>query len=137
MKQLKKFILFLALFAVTCSFLKTPKNDTVVEIGNVVYCFENGKIQCLSEKDAHGEIKVLLKSLKSNTKIQFTKIEFIPSKGIVLTAMMLVEDNSGLCASWTNMQEIKIVLEPKPVQETKLTGKVVYEKGNITVFEGV
>ena len=47
---------------------------------------------------------------------------------------MRVEAENPICASWTTLQEIKMGIDPLPVQASTLTGKTVYTNKKATVF---
>lgn len=105
-----------------------------VKQGNVVYTFESGRMQCLSEIDAKGHTWALIKNLDENTTVNFNNIE--SRRGdFVLVLTMLVKDTSGICASWVNIQEVKLVIDPVRVEKTTLFGKPIYEKNNLTIMQ--
>lgn len=132
-KIFKLFVLFTMLFAVH-GFSYDFNSNAEVKQGNVIYAFESGRMQCLSEIDTEGHISVLIKSLDANTTVIFNKVE--KYKGdFVLVLTMLVKDTSGICASWTNMQEVKMVIDPIKVEKTTLSAKKIYEKDGLTVMQ--
>lgn len=118
----------------TCSSFLPKENDNVVEKGNVIYSFESGKMQCQSQKDADGNIVILLKSLDKNTTVQFNSI-VNTRNGLLLKCMMIVNEETDLCASWTNVQEVSIVVDPIIVQNITLFGKSIYQLNKITIVE--
>ena len=48
--------------------------------------------------------------------------------------MMLVEENSDICAGWFDAQEIHIAIDPLPVNTISLKGNTVYNSGKTTVL---
>jgi hypothetical protein len=70
-----RFVVMVGIFCMGCGF-GSHKKEAIVEPGDVIYHYQNGIFQCLSEEDASGSIAILLKSLKDNTKVTFDKIEF-------------------------------------------------------------
>ena len=133
MRDFFKYLTILVVFVIVSGF-SGFKNDAVVKKGNVIYSFESGKMQCLSEVDSSGKIVILLKSLEKNTEVKFGKIDSKNPRKQVLVATMLVQEDTDLCASWTNMQEVNIAIDPKPVEKITLSGNTVYNAGNITVL---
>ncbi len=123
----------MAMFVLVSGF-SLVKNSPIVKQGDVTYFFESGKMQCLSEVNPEGDIFILLKSLDKNTKVNFSKIDTRNPKKPVLVAVMLVEEDTDLCASWTNMQEVSMVIDPKPVETITLSGKTIHKAGNITIL---
>lgn len=134
MTKFLKLVFLLSVFILSSSF-NLLKNNNTVEQGNVIYTFESGKMQCLSEVNLEGEIVVLIKSLKENTHIEFNKVEFNKQKKMVIVLLMQVEEENNLCAGWINMQEVRILIDPQPVQKITLTGKAIYKADNLTVLE--
>ncbi|PJD93044.1 MAG: hypothetical protein CK425_13070 [Parachlamydia sp.] len=134
--QISRFILFISLFILACSFSLMSK-DVEIEKGNVIYFFESGKMQCSSEINSEGHTFVLYQSLSKNTRVEFNSIKRNPKKEFVLTALMLVEAETELCAGWVNMQEVNIGIDPKPVEKVTLSGKIVYKNDLITVMNAV
>lgn len=132
MSQYFKFFGLLSIVVLACSFSK-PKQP-VVEPGKVVYYFESGKMQCLSEVDQQGKITILLQSLDVNTTLTFNKVEQKKNQKPVLTLFMAVKEDTDICAGWINAQEVKLAIHPKPVSQTTLNGDVLFTKGNITVL---
>ncbi len=137
MFKIAKFILSILFLTFTCSF-RSPVVP-IVEQGNVIYPFASGRMQCQSEVDSTGHIFVLLKSLDKNTKIRFSDV--IPVKEaknkkveFVVKAVMEVEEDTNLCASWKNFQEVSIKINPLPTQTVSLKGKEVYASNSITVM---
>lgn len=134
--QISRFFLFFYLFILTCSFSLMNK-DVEIEKGNVIYFFESGKMQCSSEINPEGHTFVLYQSLSKNTRVEFNSMKRNPNKEFVLTALMLVEAETELCAGWINMQEVNIGIDPKPVEKVTLSGKIVYKNDLITVMTAV
>ena len=135
MKKLFPSIFLLTLLLIATGFTPGINNHANVNPGNVVYRFESGKMQCLSEEDSAGHTWVLFKSLDPHTTVEFNKIEKYQGK-FPFVGTMFVEDTSAPCASWVNMQEIKIVVDPVEVEKTTLQGKKVYGTEKITVLKG-
>jgi hypothetical protein len=131
--QMTRLFLVILIFLLSTGF-SLLKKDAVVKRGNVLYSFEGGKMQCLSEEDEEGHIFILLKSLKENTQIKFINMEISQDKEWVLVGMMRVEEDTNLCAGWTNLQEVKIVIMPKKVKKVTLSGEVVHQGEKITVM---
>lgn len=122
----------------SCS-LVSENNDVLVELGNVIYSFGSGKMQCQSEIDEAGNIFVLLKSLDKNSTISFSDIVILPNStqanpDFVVKTVMSVAEDTDLCASWINIKEVMIRIEPLPTKTTSLTGKQVYNSEKITVM---
>ena len=88
---------------------------------------------CLSELDANQHTFILLKRLKENTEITFKKVYTHPD-GLVVKLSLAVKLDTDLCASWTNVQEVDIVICPKEVAQTSFAGKIVYQKEDVTVM---
>ena len=114
--------------------LRLGYNNAEVKPGDVIYSFESGKMECLSEINPEGYTYVLLKSLNKNTKVKFSRIDLTQKKELVLVLNMLVEEETTLCAGWVNMQEVKIVIDPLPVEKITLSGKTIYKADKITVM---
>lgn len=134
--QISRFFLFISLFTLTCNFSLMSKN-VEIEKGNVIYFFESGKMQCSSEINPEGHTFVLYRSLSKNTRVEFNSMKRNPKKEFVLTALMLVEAETELCAGWVNMQEVNIGIDPKPVEKVTLSGKIVYKNDLITVMTAI
>lgn len=133
MNKIFKFCIFFAALLVT-SISYAFNTNADVKQGNVIYTFESGRMQCLSEIDAEGHTWVLIKSLDANTTVLLNRAE--KNKGdFVLVLTMLVEDTSGICASWTNMQEVRLPVNPIKVEKTTLSARRIYEKSDITVMK--
>jgi hypothetical protein len=132
MSSIIRIFCLLSVFILNCGFSLT--NNTTVDQGRVIYAFESGKIECLSQIDPNGKIVVLLKSAKENTEVEFNKIIHSKKKGYILQGVMQVEEDTNLCAGWLNVQEINIAIDPKPVSAITLTGKQVYASDDITVL---
>lgn len=109
------------------------ENKPTVEKGNVIYPYEGGRIQCLSEIDASNKIFVLFKSLDENTAVEFIKVEFTKTMPI-LKVLMSVDAKKADYGSWIDMQEVNIGINPKNVETTSLVGKTVYSSNGITVM---
>lgn len=124
--KLVRLFSFIVLCLISCNF-------SYAEQGNVIHSFQKGKMQCLSEIDSSGEIKVLLKSLEKNTKVLFTRISYTAAKKPIVVVSMQVEDKE-ICASWVDIQEVQLAIDPQTVNEFTLNGKVVYNKNHITVM---
>ena len=134
MNRIFKFcVLFTMLFLINNVSYAFDCNAEVKQ-GNVVYTFESGRMQCLSEIDSEGHTWALIKSLDENTTVNFNKTESCRGD-FVLVLTMLVKDTSGICASWVNIQEVKLVIDPIQVEKTTLSGKPIYEKNNLTVMQ--
>ena len=103
-----------------------------VKQGDVVYTYGTGKIQCESQIDPSGQIVILLKNLNNNTKIKFRELKK-NKKRLVLVGVMEVKEETDLCASWTNLQEVNLAIDPLPVQIISLKGTPVYSEGKISV----
>jgi len=134
MNRISKFFTSLMTLLAFSGTMHAVDSDPIVEKGNIIYTFASGKMQCQSEIDANGHVWVLIKSLDDITRVNFSKIEKYKGKPL-LVVNMLVEDKNALCASWVNMQEMKLVIDPIKVEKTSLTGKTIYEKNNITVLQ--
>ena len=134
MNRTFKFCIFFAALFLINSVSYAFNTNAEVKQGNVIYTFESGRMQCLSEIDDEGHTWALIKSLDANTTVIFNKVEKRKSD-FVLVLTMLVKDTSGICASWTNMQEVKLVIDPIRIEKTSLSGKTIYEKGNLTVMQ--
>lgn len=132
MSRYLKLFGLLSVVALACSF-SAPKKP-IVELGKVVYFFESGKMQCLSEVDNEGKITILLRSLDKKTTLTFRKVEQKKDRKMVLTLLMAVTEDTNICAGWINAQEVNIAIDPKPVSQTTLKGDIIFTKGNITVF---
>ena len=128
-----RYIAFLFAFVFLSSFSSTT-NDTIFEEGSVIYSFESGKMQCLSEVNLQGNVTVLLKNLDKYTQVKFNKVEKTNRNKYVVVVTMIVEEENPICARWVNLQEVKIVLNPKFVEKTTLSGKTIYTKNNISVL---
>jgi len=128
--QISKLLLLLSLFAITCSYAPLDKNEK----GNVIYSFESGQMQCMSEIDPEGHTFVLYKSLNKNTTIGFTTLKGFSKKGCVLVVNMDVEEEPRICAGWINRQEVSVGIDPKPVEKITLSGRIVYKNDFITVM---
>lgn len=134
MSKIFKFSFFLTMLLLVNSVSYAFYTHAETKEGDVIYSFECGKMQCLSEIDHKGHIWVVLKSLNSNTTVNFNKVEKL-DKDSILTFTMFVEDTSKMCAAWINMQEVQIVLNPIKVKKTTFTAKKIYEKDGITVMQ--
>lgn len=127
------------LFFITCSFslkndpLTNPQEHTKVEKGHVIYSYGSGKMQCQSQVDRNGKIVVLLKPLEENTKVSFIKVSKKDQR-YLLTSMMSVKEETELCASWVNNQEVNIFISPIQVEEITLTGNLVHISKEIIVL---
>lgn len=138
MLQVVRFFLLITVFTMGCSF-KAQNKGPVVKRGNVIYSFSSGKMQCQSEIDSDGHIFVLLKSLDKNTSITFSDViqtknsKSKKSEFVVKTVMNVAED-TNLCASWINIQEVSLKIDPLPVQSISLSGKQVYVSDHITIM---
>jgi hypothetical protein len=133
---MKRFFLFCSIAAtfLLASSFSSYNIEAQVKTGDVIYDFSEGQIQCLSEIDDAGHLYVFLRSLKENTTVDFYKIIF-DKRTPVLVCMMSVKEEMNFCASWTNIQEVKIALsDPTKVSSITLKGKTVYDTRNITVF---
>ena len=130
MLKLSKIFLLLSVFVIACSFSSNSK----VKQGNVIYFFESGKMQCLSEINSEGQIFVLLKSLKKNTQVEFSKLELSKENLLVVVLAMIVKEETEICKNWTNMQEVKIAIDPKQVKTITLSGKKIYQADNMTIM---
>lgn len=135
MYKLMKFLI-LTSFLIMCSSFSPTKNNQGVKQGNVIYSFEGGKIQCESQIDSTGKTTILLKSLDKKTTVTFSNI-YRSNNSYVLKAIMMVKADTDLCASWTNMQEVNITLNPLKVKNITLTGKVIYESDQFKVLTPV
>jgi len=114
-----------------CAF-GAPFQD-VVEQGNIIYSHKKGVIQCQSEINLSKEITILLTCLKENTEIKFQKVEKIKKEGLRLKVVMLVTDTS-ICASWIDVQEVNLPIEPISVNTFSLKGKQLYKSNGIRVL---
>lgn len=132
MKYLPKFIIACALVALTPA-SGFAKDGAKCAPGSTTYAFSGGEIQCSSEIDQKNHIYIYLTPTRSNTTVHFSTMEFRSQKP-VLVATISVEEKPDWCASWTNMQEVRIAINPKKVETTSLKGKTAYQKENITVF---
>lgn len=130
--KIPKICIVIALIGFALTFV-FAKNNYECSPGCITYKFLDGKIQCLSEIDENDHIYISLAPIQGNTNIYFYGIESHPS-GPVVVIVMSVKDDTSLCASWVNLQEVKIPIDPLKVTTTSLTGNVVYNKENITVF---
>jgi hypothetical protein len=101
------------------------------EQGNLVYSTKEGQIQFLTEKTPDGKIVGLLKPLKSNTS--FDSIIIDNKKGLVSFNMIITQENP-ICASWTDIAPLIVQLDPKPVSEITLEGKIAKTSGNVTIL---
>lgn len=138
MLQVIRFFLLITVLTIGCSF-KAKNKDSIVECGNVIYSFASGKMQCQSEIDPDGHIFVLLKSLDKNTSIRFSDARRIrdaksKKREFVVSTSMSVAEETDLCTSWINIQEVSIKIDPLPVQSISLSGKQVYVSDYITVM---
>ena len=133
--MLKLTRLFLLILIGIMNWSFTHLTEPVVEQGNVIYAFESGKMQCQSEINPEGYITVLLKSLTPNTTL---KLMGAPSKTkdseFLIKILMEVSEKTDFCASWKNVQEVEIVIDPLPTQSISLQGKKVYKSDQITVM---
>jgi len=132
-------LILLPLLLIFCSFSLINKEDSDVKQGNVIYKFKTGKIQCQSEIDAAGQIAILYKSLKNNTTIEFVRVgvEANPKTKVreeVIVFVIRVKEENPICLSWTDIQEITIVIDPLPVNEISLSGKTIFRSGKIHVL---
>ena len=80
-----------------------------------------------------GDIVVLLKSLKENTTVKFDRLQKQNSDWL-LVLTILVSEETDICASWTNKQELTIKLNPLSVDNISLSGKEVYSKDQVKVL---
>ena len=135
MKVVNVFLL-IALFITSCTpcAYSALKEHAEVKKGDVVYSFSSGKMQCLSEMDSNDHTFILLKTLDKNTVVDFKGLYFNERNELVLVLTMLVDEKTDLCASWKNLQEVSIGIEPSRVEKTNLTGKIVFEHPNFTVM---
>jgi len=115
-----------------CSF-SLNKSVPIVEDGCILYAFAGGKIQCMSEKDQDGNIVILLKSLDKNTTVHFGSLLLEDNK-IYLKCVIFADEETDLCAKWTNVQEVTIAILPLFTQKITLSGKTVYQSGLFTVL---
>ena len=129
--KMLRYIIFFCVTLITCS-CTTLSCST--GSGDLTYCFETGKIQCLSEINPSNEVTILLKSLKNNTTFSFDDVLISEGNNIVVKFVMVVKDENPICASWTDVQSVHIGIDPKYVQEFTLTGKEVYNHKGIRVL---
>ena len=134
MTNVSKLALLFSIFLINIGF-SLKKNDAVNRPGEIVYSYEGGKMQCLSEQETSGKLSILIKSLDDNTKVNFNKLDSRNPDKIILVVTMTVDQGSKLCASWITMQEVTMVINPKIVEKTSLVGKFIYEANNIFVME--
>lgn len=131
--MIKNICFFLATFVLTLNYSYAGQKGNTVERGNVIYCFETGKMQCQSEINQAKEITILLSSLKKNTEVKFKSITGSKNK-LVAKVVMLVKDENPICASWTDMQEVNLAIDPTPVQAFTLTGEEIYNSKGVRVL---
>jgi hypothetical protein len=104
--------------------------------GCITYSYEKGKMKCLSQVDKKGKVYVLLKSASPNTKVEFERIIEAHSPGIsndVVMCKMLI-DMPTQYASHTHCQSLALSIDPLSVDETTLSGNVIYSEGKFTVY---
>ena len=126
-------LLSLVCIACVCCAFSNPQGKASVTPGNVIYTFGAGKMQCQSEVNSSGDIVVLLKSLKENTTVKFDRLQKQNSDWL-LVLTILVSEETDICASWTNKQELTIKLNPLSVDNISLSGKEVYSKDQVKVL---
>ena len=113
--------------------------DTISRLGNAIYTFASGKIQCMSNIDSQGHTFVLIRSLDTNTTCDLLEI-ISPLKGkknscFIAKVIMRVKVDTKICKSWTEVQEVYIPIRPLQVKTNQLFGNKIYESGEITVFK--
>lgn len=99
--------------------------------GNLVYSFEKGKIQLITESTPDGRIVGLLKPLKANTSIESVKIDDTQQ---TISFLMIVQQEKPICAGWTDIQSVTIKLDPKPVSHISLGGKILKTSEKVTIL---
>jgi hypothetical protein len=114
--------------------LTNPKKHIETSTGNVIYSYGSGKIQYQSQIDKNGKIVVLLKPLKKNTTVQFVKVSQAENEDWVLKSIVFVQEDTARCASWTNTQEVNVVIDPIRVDTITLIGKPVFSSESISVL---
>lgn len=132
MSYFTRFFLSLTLLSSLAS-CSAKNQDIIVQDGNVIYTYENGTIQCLSEKSAIGTTVVLIKSLKENTVI--TDVDLGRLDGFyAIKALMAVRQNKANCAGWIDTKEVIIAIQPIDVPEITLEGKPVITRDGVIVL---
>lgn len=131
MNKILQLFIFITLSLVNSAVAAPMQN--IVEHGNIVYCHKKGRIRCQSEINAANEITILLTCLDKNTDIEFQKVERLKKEGLHLKVIMFVDDSS-ICASWTDVQEVNLPIDPIPVTHFTLTGKQIYKSNGIRVL---
>lgn len=82
---------------------------------------------------------MLLKSLDKNTTVKFKEVTTSTRSKKqettwVVKSIMEVNEETDLCASWKNVQEVSIAIDPIRVETPSLKGKQVYSSDQITVM---
>lgn len=116
------------------SSLNAPwKSNPLPTPGSVVYSFSSGRMECQSEIDSSGRLVVLLKGLSDNTTLEFQKFWVSEDKEFVVSFLMAVLDDK-ICRGWIDLQEVTMVVQPKPTSAITLSGKVVFSSDQVTVM---
>lgn len=107
--------------------------DLTDEDGIVTYSYENGTIQCLSQKDPQGSTVILVQSLTENTTI--TDIDFgWLGDDLAIRLLMIVKKNKSSFAGWMDMQEVIVPIYPLAVPKITLQGKPIITEGKVVVL---
>lgn len=126
--------LFLSLILLTTLASCSVKNrDVITEHGDIIYTYKTGTIQCLSQKSTVGTIAVLVQSLKENTVITDVDLGRLGDIHAV-KVIMAVKQKNPICASWTDIKEVIIPIEPIDVSKITLEGKPILAKDGVIVL---
>ena len=130
LKLLPFLCLTLSILLAGCS---VKNQDSIIQDGNIIYTYEGGTIQCISQKGPYGTIAVLVQSLKENTFITDVELGFsgdVP----VIKLLMAVRNNHSVCAGTIDTQEVFIPLQPVDVPEITLEGRPIIAHNGMVVL---
>lgn len=140
MKSMIRLIsVFLILFSTCDVYGKNPNDVQGHGIYNYDSSMTNGSIEWWTQIDPTGQTVFLFKSIKENTTVEFIKVAKCSNPKTkeletVVVLLMMMKADDPICRSMTEMQELKIALNPLPVKEISLTGKTVGEHKKIRII---
>lgn len=143
MKFIKQLILSLSLTIMTVSCGLSSASEYPVSSATkfsdegIIHKFQSGEVLIQSQQDRNGQLVILLKSLTQDTWFNFQEITSkVRSKKTcyILKGTMQVQDNSGICKSWVDVQPLTVEINPESVDTITLTGRIVYQSAYITVL---
>jgi hypothetical protein len=128
---------FAKLILIPASLLFCGFANPTIRRGEVVYSHEEGKMKCLSQKDPQGNIAILVKGIKPNTRVDFLNILLTDPNKAILEVLMVVERESTICNNWTEYQRLFIPIDPKRVKTLSLCGRVTHRIGKYIILSPI